>query len=141
MIPLKPRPHYLNQLLTAPDAASVKLITGMRRCGKSSLLRLLSEHLKAHGIPAAQIVTLDGERSPLSSTALYHHVKARALPGQRLYLLCDEVQHIPAWAAAVRALQADFDCAIYLTSSQRLSAADTSCLSGRLKEIKLLPLS
>lgn len=144
--PLKNRPIYLNKLIAFQDTEPVKVITGIRRCGKSSLLKLMIQHLKTTGIPDDQIITMNFESfafKDMSADDIYHYVSARALSSKRMYLFFDELQRVPAWEEAINAFRVDLDCDIYVTGSNAflLSSEYATILSGRCVEIKMLPLS
>ena len=87
---LKNRNRYLNKLISFQDTEPVKVITGIRRCGKSSLLKLMIQHLLQSGVSKKQIVSMNFESNEfigMSSEALYQYVKDRVIEGQRLYTL------------------------------------------------------
>ncbi len=143
---LKKRDRYLNKLIGFQDTEPVKVITGIRRCGKSSLLKLMVAHLIETGIQPAQIVEMNFESNDfrkMTSDAVYTYVKKQIVPGKRMYLFFDEIQRISAWEDAVNALRVDLDCDIYVTGSNAylLSSEYSTYLSGRCVEIKMLPLS
>lgn len=143
---LKNRDTYLNKLVGFQDTEPVKIITGIRRCGKSSLLKLMVQHLKNSGITPEQIIEMNFESFDfrnMSVDDLYHHVKEHIVAGKRMYLFFDELQRIEAWEEAVNAFRVDFDCDIYVTGSNAylLSSEYSTYLSGRCVEIKMLPLS
>ena len=143
---LKNRDSYLNKLIGFQDTEPVKVITGIRRCGKSSLLKLMVAHLKKTGIPVDQIVEMNFESNDfrkMTSDDIYAYVKERIVPDGRMYLFFDEIQRIDAWEDAVNAFRVDFDCDIYVTGSNAylLSSEYSTYLSGRCVEIKMLPLS
>ena len=143
---LKNRNRYLKKLIGFQDTEPVKVITGIRRCGKSSLLKLMIRHLRKTGIQAEQIVEMNFESHDfrnMTSDELYHYVKERAVPGRRMYLFFDELQRIDAWEDAVNYFRVDLDCDIYITGSNAylLSSEYSTYLSGRYVEIKMLPLS
>ena len=143
---LKMRQRYLEQLIAFQDMELVKVVTGIRRCGKSSLLRLMMEHLKKSGISEEQIVSMNFESmqfADMDSTALYAYVTQRVVTGKRLYIFLDEVQKIKDWQNAANSFRVDLDCDIYVTGSNAflLSSELSTYLSGRCVEIKVLPLS
>lgn len=143
---LKNRDTYLNKLIGFQDTEPVKIITGIRRCGKSSLLKLMVQHLKNSGITPEQIIEMNFESFEfrnMSVDDLYRHIKERIVAGKRMYLFFDELQRIEAWEEAVNAFRVDFDCDIYVTGSNAylLSSEYSTYLSGRCVEIKMLPLS
>ena len=143
---LKKRDIYLNKLIGFQDTEPVKVITGIRRCGKSSLLKLMMQHLKNTGIRQEQIVEMNFESFDvrgMSADDIYRYVKERVVTGKRMYLFFDELQRIEAWEEAVNAFRVEFDCDIYVTGSNAylLSSEYSTYLSGRCVEIKMLPLS
>lgn len=143
---LKRRNLYLDKLKAFQDTEPVKVITGIRRCGKSSLLKLMVEHLKQSGITPEQIVEMNFESHDfMTMTAgdFYSYVKERVIPGKRMYLFFDELQRIDGWENTVNSFRVDFNCDIYITGSNAylLSSEYSTYLSGRCVEIKMLPLS
>ena len=143
---LRSRDLYLNRLIAFQDAEPVKIITGIRRCGKSSLLKLMARHLRDNGIAEDQIVELNFESMEfrgMSVEALYRYVKERLPDGKRAYLFFDEIQRVDQWQDAVNSFRVDFDCDIYVTGSNAylLSSEYATYLAGRSVEIKMLPLS
>ena len=143
---LKNRDHYLRKLIGFKDTEPVKVITGIRRCGKSSLLRLMMRYLRDNGVSDEQIVEMNFESYAflhMSADDVYQYVKEQIIPGKRMYLFFDEIQRIPAWESAINALRVDVDCDIYVTGSNAylLSSEYATYLAGRYVEIKMLPLS
>lgn len=143
---LKKRSLYLHKLIAFQDTEPVKIVTGIRRCGKSSLLKLMVAHLKENGITDEQILEMNFEShvfKKMSSDDLYDYVKEHIHPQKRMYLFFDEVQRVPDWEDAVNSLRVDFNCDIYITGSNAylLSSEYSTYLSGRSVEIKMLPLS
>ena len=143
---LKPRDVYLKKLIAFQDKEPVKVITGIRRCGKSSLLKLMQKHLLDSGIDEKQIVSMNFESleyRDMDYHAFYQYVKERIVSGKRTYLFFDELQRINRWEDAVNSFRVDFDCDIYITGSNAylLSSEYATYLSGRYVEIKVYPLS
>lgn len=143
---LKKRDRYLEKLIGFQDTEPIKVITGIRRCGKSSLLKLMVAHLKESGVTPEQIVEMNFESHDfrkMASDDVYEYVKERTVPGKRMYLFFDELQRIETWEDAVNAFRVDLNCDIYVTGSNSylLSSEYSTYLSGRCVEIKLLPLS
>lgn len=143
---LRKRELYLKKLITFQDTEMIKVITGIRRCGKSSLLKLMAQHLLDSGVTDEQIIEMNFESfsiPDLDARGLYEYVKARISPHKRTYLFFDEVQIIPGWENAINSFRVDFDCDIYVTGSNAylLSSDLSTYLSGRYVEIKVLPLS
>ena len=105
---LKNRNRYLKKLIGFQDTEPVKVITGIRRCGKSSLLKLMIRHLRETSVQAEQIVEMNFESHDfwnMTSDEIYHYVKERVIPGRRMYLFFDELQRINAWEDAVNSFQ------------------------------------
>lgn len=143
---LKKRDLYLNKLIAFRDTEPVKVVTGIRRCGKSSLLKLMAEYLKRTGVEEAQIIEMNFEShafNKMSADEFYHYVKDRVIPEKRMYLFFDELQRITDWEDTVNSFRVDFSCDIYITGSNAylLSSEYSTYLSGRCVEIKMLPLS
>lgn len=143
---LKSRDIYLNQLIAFQDKEPVKVVTGIRRCGKSSLLRLMRKHLMETGIGQDHIISINFESleyRDMDVKAFYGYVKERVLPDKRMYLFFDELQRVDQWEDAVNSFRVDFDCDIYITGSNAylLSSEYSTYLSGRYVEIKMYPLS
>ena len=143
---LKNRKRYLKKLIDFQDTEPVKVITGIRRCGKSSLLKLMIRHLRETGVQDEQIVEMNFESHDfrnMTSDEVYQYVKGLVVPGKRMYLFLDELQRINAWEDAVNSFRVDLDCDIYVTGSNAylLSSEYSTYLSGRYVEIKMLPLS
>lgn len=143
---LKKRDLYLNKMIAFQDTEPVKVITGIRRCGKSSLLKLMVAHLKKNGIVDDQIVEMNFESyafKNMNSDAFYEYVKERVVLNKKMYLFFDEVQRVPGWEDAINSFRVDFNCDIYVTGSNAymLSMEYATYLSGRCVEIKMLPLS
>ncbi len=143
---LKKRDHYLNKLIGFQDTEPMKVITGIRKCGKSSLLKLMVAHLKDIGIRPEHIIEMNFESHDfrnMSSDDVYNYMKERVVASKHMYLFFDEIQRISAWEDAINAFRVDFDCDIYVTGSNAylLSSEYSTYLFGRCVEIKMLPLS
>ena len=143
---LRSRDLYLNKLIAFQDTEPVKIITGIRRCGKSSLLKLMAQHLLDSGIMEEQIIELNFESMKfrrMDVEALYQYVNELLPDGKRAYLFLDEIQRVDKWQDAVNSFRVDFDCDIYVTGSNAylLSSEYATYLAGRSIEIKMLPLS
>ena len=143
---LKERKMYLDKIVGFKDTEPVKIITGIRRSGKSSLLKLMIAHLKENGINDDQIVEMNFESfslNDMSAKDVYNYVKERLCKNKRTYLFFDELQRVPEWENAINAFRVEFDCDIYITGSNAylLSSEYATYLAGRCVEIKVLPLS
>ena len=143
---LKKRDLYLQQLKAFQDTEMIKVITGIRRCGKSSWMKLMADELRSSGTEDKQIIEINFESmrfSEMTVKEFYDYIADRVLPEKRMYLFFDEVQRIDGWENAVNSFRVDFDCDIYITGSNAhlLSSELSTYLSGRYVEIKVLPLS
>lgn len=141
------RPEYLNQLIQNKDVDLVKIVTGIRRCGKSSLLDLFHQHLLNHGIADSNIIHMNLEslryRDLKDYLVFYDYVSERIAKSGKTYLIFDELQVIEHWEKAIESFRLDFDVDIYITGSNAylLSTEFSTLLSGRYVEIRMLPLS
>ena len=118
-MPLMKRQQYLNKLLSFQDSEMIKVITGIRRCGKSSMLKLMIDELKRQGKSENQILSINFESMEFSSMTpqeLYDYVLKRRV-NNKMYLFFDEVQVIEGWQKAINSFRIDFDCDIYITGS------------------------
>lgn len=145
-ITLRKRDLYLNRMIAFQDTEMIKVMTGIRRCGKSSLMKLMAQHLRDTGVADDQIIEMNFESMSipdLDARGFYEYVKVRICSGKRTYLFFDEVQKVRGWENAVNSFRVDFDCDIYITGSNAylLSSELSTYLSGRYVEIKVLPLS
>ncbi|MCL2288997.1 MAG: ATP-binding protein [Candidatus Bathyarchaeota archaeon] len=144
---LKPRGNYLNKLLQFKDIEAIKVITGIRRCGKSKLMNLFIEEIKKQGISAENIVYMNFESLEFDFITdykvFYNYVKSKIAYKGRCYLFFDEMHNVMHWEKAVNSFRVDFDVDIYLTGSNAtlLSSDISSLIAGRYVEIKMLPLS
>lgn len=143
---LRKRDLYLDKLIAFQDTEPIKVVTGIRRCGKSSLLKLMAAHLRGNGVSDEQIIEMNFESYEflkMTADELYRYVKEQVLPDRRMYLFFDELQRMDGWENAVNSFRVDFDCDIYITGSNAylLSSEYSTYLSGRCVEIKMLPLS
>ena len=139
------RPMYLERALMFRDTDLVKVVTGVRRCGKSSLLQLVRERLEDEGMPNRNFASLnleDRESGVHNDDELYEWCKSHMGKG-KTYLFLDEIQRIEGWHDVVNSLRVGFDCDIYLTGSNAflLSGELATYLSGRYVEVKMLPLA
>ncbi len=141
------RPEYLNQLIQHRDVDLVKIVTGIRRCGKSSLLDLFHQYLSDSGVPDANIIHMNLEslryRDLTDYLAFYDFVSERIPKSGKTYLIFDELQAVEHWEKAIESFRLDFDVDVYITGSNAylLSTEFSTLLSGRYVEIRMLPLS
>ncbi len=141
------RPEYMNQLIQNRDVDLVKIVTGIRRCGKSSLLDLFHQYLSDNGVADANIIHMNLEslryRNLSNYLAFYDYVSERIPNDKKTYLIFDELQAVEHWEKAIESFRLDFDVDIYITGSNAylLSTEFSTLLSGRYVEIRMLPLS
>lgn len=141
------RPEYVSQLMANKDIDLVKIVTGIRRCGKSSLLKLFHQCLVDHGVPDSHIIHMNLEslryRTISDYLAFYDYVTERMPKSGKTYLIFDELQVVEHWEKAIESFRLDFDVDIYITGSNAylLSTEFSTLLSGRYVEIRMLPLS
>ncbi|MCL1918834.1 MAG: ATP-binding protein [Peptococcaceae bacterium] len=142
-----PRPTYLDTLIRFRNKQLIKVVTGIRRCGKSTLFELYQEHLLTNGVQPEQIISVnleDGDHADITHhRGLYTLVASRLLPDKTNYIFLDEVQRVQDFQKAVDSLFIKKNCDVYITGSNAhlLSGELATLLSGRYVEIKMLPLS
>ena len=140
------RELYMNKLWAYKDTEFIKVITGIRRCGKSSLLKLLMNRLLDEN-EKNNVIYMNFESFEFDNIVdykdMYNNIKQKINKKAKNYILLDEVQRVAEWEKAVNALAVDFECDIYITGSNAylLSSELSTYLSGRYVEIKVLPLS
>lgn len=141
------REQYLAKLRALRDKAIIKVITGVRRCGKSTLMQLFQKELLQSGVSEKQIISINFEDYDFvglrNAKALYQHVVARLVEGVPNYVFLDEIQHVDNYADVVDALFVKENVDLYITGSNAylLSSEIATLLSGRYVELQLLPLS
>uniref|UniRef100_UPI0040572971 ATP-binding protein n=1 Tax=Acetatifactor sp. TaxID=1872090 RepID=UPI0040572971 len=141
------RKEYIESLIHFKDKNLIKVVTGIRRCGKSTLFELFQNYLLESGIEKEQIIQInleDGDyRHIQSSDMLYEYVKGRLLADKKNYVFLDEVQQVEDFQKAVDWLYVKKNVDLYITGSNAylLSGELATLLSGRYVEIKMLPLS
>ena len=141
------RPIYMERILPFIDTPFTKILTGIRRCGKSTILLMLMEELKERGILQEQILSynFDSLQYDEIDTAgkLYNEIKAHLYTGGKTYLFLDEVQEIKAWEKAVNSFMVDFDVDVYVTgsNSRMMSSEISTYLTGRYVSFHIFPLT
>jgi predicted AAA+ superfamily ATPase len=141
------RTGYLDQLASFRDKQLIKVISGIRRCGKSTLLELYRDDLIKKGVEERQIISVNFEEAEsehlMERKALYSHIKSLLLPDKMNYIFLDEIQHVNEWQRVADSLFVKKNCDVYITGSNAwlLSGELATLLSGRYVEIKMLPLS
>ncbi len=141
------RKEYLDKLIGFRDKQLIKVVTGVRRCGKSTLLEIYQDYLRTNGVKEEQIVAINLEdfdffalREP---AALHRYIKERLVPGKMTYVFVDEIQHCTDFPSVIDSLYIRKNVDVYLTGSNAymLSGEIATLISGRYVEIKMLPLS
>ena len=141
------RKEYLDKLIGFRDKQLIKVVTGVRRCGKSTLLEIYQDYLRENGVKEEQIVAINLEdfdffalREP---AALHRYIKERLVPGKMTYVFVDEIQHCTDFPSVIDSLYIRKNVDVYLTGSNAymLSSEIATLISGRYVEIKMLPLS
>ena len=141
------RKEYLDQLWACKDEQQIKVVTGIRRCGKSVLLEQYQQKLLAEGVAPEQIISINFENldyEPLKDyMELYRYLKERLCTDKMTYIFLDEVQEVPSFEKVVDSLSIKDQVDIYITGSNAymLSSELATLLSGRYTEIKMLPFS
>ena len=141
------RKEYLEDLISFKDKNLIKVVTGIRRCGKSTMFELYQDYLRQQGTMDEQIIEVNLEsadyRKIRTSESLYEYVEARLLPDKMNYVFLDEVQQVEHFQEAVDWLYTKKNVDLYITGSNAflLSGELATLLSGRYVEIKMLPLS
>lgn len=141
------RKEYLKQLLSWKDQSIIKVLTGIRRCGKSTILKLYQEYLLNNGIDPSQIISINFEELEYEDLQdykkLYQYIKDRLVENKMMYIFLDEIQNVPSYEKVVDSLHVKENIDIYITGSNSyiFSGQLATYLSGRYIEIPILPLS
>ena len=141
------REDYLSILKNFKDQQIIKVITGIRRCGKSTLLELFQDYLKENGVNENQIISINFENADYEELQdrkkLYEYLKSKLIEGKKTYIFLDEVQKVNEFEKTVDSLFINRNVDLYITGSNAwlLSSELATLLTGRYIEIKMLPLS
>ena len=141
------RTEYLQKLIAFRDIHIIKIITGIRRCGKSTLMEIFQDYLKANHVEKAQILAVNFEdfdyRELRDAEKLHAYVKGHMAKDKMTYLFLDEIQHVESWPDVIDSLYLRKNLDIYITGSNAylLSSEIATLISGRYVEIRMLPLS
>ncbi len=141
------RPRYLDALTRLRGKDLIKVVTGIRRCGKSTLLELFQAYLRMDGVPDEQIISVNLEDPDYfdieTSKQLYDFIKEKILPDKPMYIFFDEIQRIKDFERIAAGLRARDNCDVYITGSNAyiLSGELATYMAGRYIRIKMLPLS
>lgn len=141
------RREYLNKLIAFREKQLIKIVTGIRRCGKSTLLELYQRWLKQQGVEDRQIISINFEDMDYEDLTdrkkLYSYLKERLVPGKMTYIFLDEIQHVDDFPQALDSLFIKKNVDLYVTGSNAymLSSEIATLISGRYVQIEMLPLS
>ena len=140
------RPIYVEKILAYTDTPFVKILTGVRRCGKSTILKMIMENLRERGIPEDRIVSYrfdSMEYEDMTAKQMYTELKSRICPNGKTYFFLDEMQEINGWEKVVNSLQSDFDVDLYVTgsNSRMMSSEISTYLTGRYVAFRIYTLS
>ena len=141
------RPEYLDFLIRSRDRQIIKVLSGVRRCGKSTLFEIYRDYLLAGGVDENQIISINFENIEYEDLSgykqLYGYVNDRLLPERMNYVFLDEIQHVAQFEKAVDSLFIKKNVDLYITGSNAwfMSGALATLLTGRYVELKMLPLS
>lgn len=141
------RPIYVDKIMAYADTPFVKILTGVRRCGKSTILKMIMEKLRTErGIPKEQIVSYrfdSMEYEDMTAKQMYKELKSRLCPTGKTYFFLDEMQEITGWEKVVNSLASDFDVDLYVTgsNSRMMSSEISTYLTGRYVSFRIYTLS
>lgn len=140
------RENYVNKIMAFTATPFVKILTGVRRCGKSTIMQMIMDELRKRGIADEQIIGMrfdSMEYDGLTAKQLYEMLKTRLSANQKTYLFLDEVQEIPDWEKTVNSINTDFDVDIYVTgsNSRMMSSEISTYLTGRYISFRIFTLS
>ena len=141
------RDEYMDFLVRNRERPVIKVVSGVRRCGKSTLFALYQQYLLTQGVAKEQMLVINFEDLAFEELqeyhALYRYIRERLLPDCWNYIFLDEIQHVPAFEKAVDSLFIQDKVDLYITGSNAyfMSSELATLLSGRYVEIRMLPLS
>lgn len=141
------RPMYVDKIMSYVDAPLIKILTGVRRCGKSTILKMIMERLRdERGIPAGRMSSYrfdSMEYEGMTARQMYKELKGRLAEGEKTYFFLDEVQEIKGWEKVVNSLASDHDVDLYVTgsNSRMMSSEIATYLTGRYVTFQIYTLS
>ena len=141
------RPLYVDKIMAYTDTAFVKVLTGVRRCGKSTILKMIMEKLQnEYCVPADRIVSIrfdSMEYEDMNAKEMFEVVKSRLNPNGKTYFFLDEVQEIEGWEKVVNSIGCDYDVDLYVTgsNSRMMSSEISTYLTGRYVSFRIFTLS
>lgn len=140
------RENYVKKIMAFTDTSFVKILTGVRRCGKSTIMQMIMDELRKRGITEERIVSYrfdSMEYDDMTAKQLYEMLKTRLSVGEKTYLFLDEVQEISSWEKTVNSINTDFNVDIYVTgsNSRMMSSEIATYLTGRYVSFRIFTLS
>lgn len=140
------RPSYVDKIMAYVDTPFVKILTGVRRCGKSTILKMIMSKLRECGIPESRIVSYcfdSMEFEDMTAKQMYLELKSRVSPEGKTYFFLDEMQEIKGWEKVVNSLSSDYDVDLYITgsNSRMMSSEISTYLTGRYVSFRIYTLS
>lgn len=140
------RPSYVDKIMAYVDTPFVKILTGVRRCGKSTILKMIMSKLRECGIPESRIVSYcfdSMEFEDMTAKQMYSELKSRVSPEGKTYCFLDEMQEIKGWEKVVNSLSSDYDVDLYITgsNSRMMSSEISTYLTGRYVSFRIYTLS
>jgi len=141
------RKEYIDKLIAFKDKKLIKIVTGVRRCGKSTLLKLYQEWLKKQGVSDNQIISINFENLDFEELTdykkLHTYIKGKMIPNKRHYIFLDEIQNVKEFPKVIDSLYIRDDVDMYVTGSNAymLSSEIATIISGRYVQIEMFPLS
>lgn len=140
------RPSYVDKIMAYVDTPFVKILTGVRRCGKSTILKMIMSKLRERGIPEFRIVSYcfdSMEYEDMTAKQMYSELKSCVSPEGKTYFFLDEMQEIKGWEKVVNSLSSDYDVDLYITgsNSRMMSSEISTYLTGRYVSFRIYTLS
>jgi predicted AAA+ superfamily ATPase len=141
------RPQYIEKIMAYIDTPLVKILSGVRRCGKSTLLKMLADELHKRGVADDRIFIYNFDslqhEDIKTAKALYNEIRQKLSPDGKTYLFLDEIQEVQDWEKAVNSFMTNFDVDVYVTgsNSRLLSSEISTYLTGRYVSFRIFPLS
>ena len=141
-----PRQEYVDKILAYVDTPFVKILTGVRRCGKSTIMKMLMQELQGRGVQKERMIhyAFDSlEYEGMTAKELFTQLKSQLSAEETTYLFLDEIQEITTWEKVVNSLMSDYNVDIYVTgsNSRMMSSEIPTYLTGRYISFRIFPLS
>lgn len=141
------RPLYVDKIMAYVDTPFVKILTGVRRCGKSTILKMIMERLSTeYGVSKEHIISCrydSMEYEDMTAKQMYSHLKEQIVPNGKTYLFLDEIQEIEGWEKVINSIASDYDVDLYVTgsNSRMMSSEISTYLTGRYISFRIFTLS